>query len=265
MREIAVKVCGITTVEDALACCVAGATVIGLNFAMGPRKVSVHEGMAIARAVVGLAEVVGVFVDADPEEVLRTADLCKLDYVQLHGSEEPEYIDRLQGLRTIKACRPVASAVREHPGRLAGSRPCESARLVEDLLQIALLPSVAYLLIDAYVPGAYGGTGERANWSIAAALGAAMARRGLRTPGEAFTGLAIAGGLGPGNVGRCIEVVGPDMVDLNSQVEQSPGRKDPERVAFTVAEVLRTQRTQQERNDGLESRKNAATGDWLRC
>jgi len=272
LREIAVKVCGITTVEDALACCAAGATVIGLNFAMGPRKISIGDGVTIARAVPGLAKIVGVFVDADPQEVLRAAELCNLDYVQLHGSEGREYMERLDGLRIIKACRPAPSARSGYPcrsirmeqtGVLHRTKPDEFDRLVEDLLDIALVPNVAYLLIDAYVPGVYGGTGVEADWSVAAAVGSAMTRCGLRTPGESFTGLAIAGGLGPGNVGHCVEVVQPDMVDLNSLVEASPGRKNPGRVASAVAEVLRTQATLYERNGECELQYNTTGGDEL--
>ena len=270
MREIAVKVCGITTAEDALACCVAGATVIGVNFAMGPRKVPIRDGAAIARAVRGLAKVAGVFVDADPQVVLWTAELCNLDYVQLHGSENREYMERLDGLLIIKACRPKGLVRSEHSDRLIWPQPARalhtmepggSASLVQDLLETALLPNVAYLLIDAYVPGLHGGTGVTADWSIAAAVGSAMTRRGLRTPGESFTGLAIAGGLGPDNVGRCVETVEPDMVDLNSLVELSPGRKNPERVASAVAEVRRTQRTLHEGNGELELQYNTAGGD----
>ena len=193
-----------------------------------------------------------MFVDADPEEVLRTADLCKLDYVQLHGSEEPEYIDRLQGLRTIKACRPVASAVREHPPARR-----ESSVRIRQAGRTSQLHCFGVLSLDNLLPGAWR-YGERANWSIAA-VGAAMARRG-KTPGS-YRLVSPA----PRNTTRALMRSSGRTCDLNSQVEQSPGRKDPERVAFTVAEVLRTQRTQQERNDGLESRKNAATGDWLRC
>lgn len=252
MREIAVKVCGVTSVADALACCAAGATMIGVNFAMGPRRTSIRTGAEIAKAVSGMAQIVGVFVDADPSEVGRIAGICGLDYIQLHGSEDLEYIRRLGDLRIIKALRPAAAC------RLNQSKqPDESGfggwpKSMDEVLRIALLPNVSYLLVDACVPGRYGGTGTRADWSAAAAFGEAMTELGLRAPGDEFTGLAIAGGLGPGNVRHCIEVVGPDMLDLNSRVEWSPGKKNPARVAIAVAEMVQIQKIRQERMGGIE-------------
>ena len=219
MSAVLVKVCGITSPDDALACVAEGVDLIGLNFVGGPRRISLQQGVDISKAVLGYARLVGVFADQHVEEIQSIAARCSLDYVQLHGFEDQEYISKLGNLRVIKAVRLTEN--------------CS----LDEVLGIAQLPNVSYMLVDAYKKGNLGGTGQLANWPKAAALRAAMDELGLRSPGYGFRGLAIAGGLGPGNVGRCVEAVGPDMVDLNSAVENEPGKKDRQKVASAVLEV----------------------------
>jgi len=215
--RVLVKVCGITNTGDALACVSAGADFIGLNFAAGPRKISQRQGKEISEAVFGRISLVGVFADQDLYQVREIAESCCLDYIQLHGYESPGYIDALRGFRIIKAIRSNVS--------------------LKEALGIARLENVAYLLVDAHRKGMLGGTGLTANWEYAAALGKAMSELGMRKQGDDFTGLAIAGGLGPHNVRQCIDAVGPDMVDINSAVEIEPGRKDIQKVAAAIREV----------------------------
>lgn len=224
MSGIVVKVCGITSPSDALTCIAAGVDMIGLNFAAGVRRISLQQGVEISKAVSGNARLVGVFADQDPEEIQLIAERCGLDYVQLHGFETRGYITEIRDLRVIKAIRLTTT--------------CAS---LDEVLGIAELPNVSYLLVDVYKKGMLGGTGQVANWSAAAALRESMDEVGLRTAGNGFTGLAIAGGLGPTNVGRCVEVVRPDMVDLNSGVENQPGKKDIQKMASAVLEVRNTE------------------------
>src|SRR5215208_6639575 len=144
------KVCGITTPEDALAAASSGADAIGLVLAESPRKVSVEEAREIAAALPDGVLKVGVFVDAEPAEVLRIAAEVGLDYAQLHGDESPEVVTAVRegGLGVIKALR-----VRE-----AGSlRAMEG--YVPDLF-----------LLDAYGGRVRGGTGERFDWGLAKSL-----------------------------------------------------------------------------------------------
>jgi indole-3-glycerol phosphate synthase/phosphoribosylanthranilate isomerase len=207
--HIHVKVCGITSVEDALAAARAGADAIGFIFwSRSPRFVSVETARRICRALPPFVTRVGVFVDALRQDLVSTAEAVGLDVLQLHGSESPQDIAGLPR-RVLKALR-VGSDFR-----------------VEDALRYQGCTSG--ILLDTRVEGLAGGTGQTFDWSVAREV-----RR--RTP---F--LALAGGLDPDNVRDAIEAARPDAVDVSSGVESSPGRKDPERVRAFIDAVRRAE------------------------
>jgi phosphoribosylanthranilate isomerase len=209
MCRVRVKVCGLTTVADALAAASAGADWIGLNFyPPSPRFLTPERAAEIVAALPPSAEPVGVFVNRPPEEVAATAAHVGLRIVQLHGDEPAEDLLALAGLRLIRAFRLAAA---------------ESIIKMEAFLARAqrLGRTPDAVLIDAYMPGQPGGTG----CSIAAEL---LDRLPL------LPHLILAGGLTPENVAERIAQVRPWMVDVAGGVESSPGHKDPARVAAFI-------------------------------
>jgi len=204
-----VKICGITSVEDAQTAARAGADAIGLNFyAKSPRRVELPLARQIIEALPGGVVKVGVFVNALPEEVRRTFDEVGLDLVQLHGDEPPELLGDL-------GARPVLRAFR------LGRAGLEPVRQYLELCR-ALGWRPRMILFDAQVAGVYGGSGQTLDWD-------ALAGRGTDLPPA-----VLAGGLRPENVAEAVRRARPYAVDTASGVELSPGRKAPERVAEFV-------------------------------
>jgi phosphoribosylanthranilate isomerase len=190
-----VKVCGLTTLEDARMCAEAGVDAIGLNFWSGSvRRVDEPTARAIADALRGRVLLVGVFVDAPAEELERIRARVGLDCLQLHGDEPAELVTRFLP-HVYKALRvkdgSVIESVRRYPGE--------------------------HVLLDAYVPGLPGGTGATFDWSVARAVG--QERK-----------VTLAGGLTPDNVADAVRAAAPYCVDTASGVESSPGRKDRDMV-----------------------------------
>jgi phosphoribosylanthranilate isomerase len=199
------KVCGITSAADAELAVAAGADALGFVFwARSPRAVSFETAAAIGAEVDADVMKVGVFVDPSVEEIAAAIDRASLDIVQLCGDESPALC--------AQAPRPVWKALRLPPGT-----PTDVAQRQADAYDGATL------LIDAAVPGEYGGTGELADWEVAAGL---AARRRV----------VLAGGLRAGNVAVAVESVGPWGIDVSSGVESEPGRKDETEIkAFACA------------------------------
>jgi phosphoribosylanthranilate isomerase len=201
-----VKICGLTTLDDALRAVEAGADYLGFNFyPASPRYVT---DRACERMVAGLRSraagvtLVGIFVDTPAAEAARALDACGLDLAQLHGRLEPEALEVLWG-RAYPAVRggaaELAALARFGPGAPAG-------------------------LVDAVVPGAHGGTGQLADWPAARALAA-------RWP------IFLAGGLTPANVAEAVAQVRPWGVDVASGVESAPGKKDAEKMRAFVSQA----------------------------
>ena len=194
-----VKICGLTNKADALHATGCGADAVGLVFYAGsPRCVTPEAAREICAALPPFVTRVGLFVNATPELIRETAAYCGLDVVQLHGDETPEQSDYAP-LRTIKALR---------------IKDADSLNGHEDF-------RVSALLLDAWAPDAYGGTGESFNWDLAAAVAA-------QRP------VILAGGLTPINVASAIDRVKPYAVDVSSGVEHAPGQKDYEKVAAFI-------------------------------
>jgi phosphoribosylanthranilate isomerase len=206
--RVAVKICGITSVEDARMAAGAGADAIGLVLWPGsPRTVDLQAARAIAEALPPLVHRVGVFVNPTHAEVERAVEAVGLDVVQLHGDEPPEFC-RDMPRRVLKAVR---------VGR--GFRP-------EDALRYEGFASGLLLDTRCDEAGAPpGGTGRAFDWTLA---------RAVR---ERAAYLVLAGGLTPETVARAVAEVGPDAVDVSSGVEGAPGRKDPVRVRAFVRAV----------------------------
>lgn len=189
---VVVKICGITSCSDAIAAVRAGADWLGLNFwARSRRWVSLEQAREIVASVPPETRMVGVFVNAPRAEVERTATLVGLHLLQFHGDESAQYCEGWPW--------PVIKAFRVHA--------------VSDL-EAARAYRVDYFLVDAYVPGHYGGTGQKGNWE-------AIARWKPERP------VILAGGLDADNVGEAVRLVRPFAVDVASGVETSPGVKDP--------------------------------------
>jgi phosphoribosylanthranilate isomerase len=192
----AVKVCGLTDVEEARACAAAGAWGIGLVFAeASPRRVGAERARDIASALPPGVARVGVFVDPDPPAVAEVAREAGLTHIQVHGAADPDGIRSATGLPVIEGLR-----VDGVPA-LARAR-ASTADLV---------------LLDAAVAGLHGGTGTTFDWDL-------LEREPLGRP------FGVAGGLRPDNVAEAIRRLHPALVDVSSGVEREPGRKDIARV-----------------------------------
>lgn len=203
-RTMRIKICGITSYEDAHTACDAGADMLGFNFYPGsPRYISpqaagrVIERLRAAGAPVAM---VGVFVDERAEAIRRVAEACSLDLVQLSGDEPPAVVEALKG-KAFKALRPASLAEAEADAEWYGG-----VGVAE--------PS---FLLDSKRAGKYGGTGELGDLDVAAKLA------------ESYRVL-LAGGLTPENVADAVARVQPWGVDVASGVESAPGRKDAARV-----------------------------------
>lgn len=201
MTEI--KICGITSLEDARMAALAGANALGFIFyPESPRYVTPERSRGITSLLpVSLCKV-GVFVDCDAGEVKSISRYCRLDFIQLHGRESPDYCRRFAASALLKAV---------------------ALRSEEDLVALREYP-VKAIVVDAFDPGSPGGTGKTADWDLA------------RRAGEKCA-LILAGGLHSGNVRAAIERVKPRAVDIASGAEARPGKKDPEKLRAFVAAV----------------------------
>ena len=199
---VEIKICGTTNVEDARLALELGADYLGFIFyPKSPRSVSADDVVRILESLEPRPRAVGVFVNASREEVERTVAACGLYAAQLHGDEAAEAF-RGSAARLWRAVRVVDAEPRPDPDAWPAER----------------------YLVDAFVPGAYGGTGELADWAAAAELAKA------RT-------VMLAGGLTPENVADAIRAVRPVGVDVASGVEAAPGRKDPDTLRRFIAAV----------------------------
>lgn len=213
-----IKICGLATVEHALAAAVAGADFIGLVFAPSRRQIRAAHAAEIVRGLRqhpagARVRVVGLFVNEQPAHINQLVAQCGLDYVQLSGDELPQAMAGIQ--------RPVFKSLRlnDSPAEAAWLHiAAQAAGSGVAAPQMAPWP----FLVDAHQPGSYGGTGTLADWGRAAQLA-------RQRP------LLLAGGLNPANVAAAIAQVQPHGVDVSSGVEIE-GKKDTARIeAFIQA------------------------------
>ena len=200
MPAVRVKICGITRVEDALAAVAAGADAIGLVFyARSPRAVDVEQARTILAALPPFVTSVGLFVNAERSELERILAQVPLDLLQFHGDES---VAQCEGY-----ARPYIKALRVKAG--------------DDIAaEMARYPSAQGILLDTYVEGVPGGTGEAFDWSL--------------VPRQASRPLILAGGLRPDNVAAAVAQVRPYAVDVSGGVEAGKGIKDAQKIGAFI-------------------------------
>jgi len=204
--SIKVKICGITSAQDANAAIEAGADALGFMFyEPSPRNLTIKAAREIIRSLPPFITKVGVFVDAAESTIREAISECALDAVQFHGNEAPDVCRRFP-IKVIKAFRILDT------GSLAG---------------LSLYQTNAWLL-DSFVSGKHGGTGAVFNWDIA------LQAKRLGTP------IILAGGLTPENVVDAVRKVQPYAVDVSSGVESAPGRKDRDKMKSFITAAKST-------------------------
>lgn len=224
-----IKICGITRIEDAVAVRDAGADAIGLNFFGGSKRfVTPDAAQKIAQALVDSdLDRVGVFVNAPPDAVAGVVEHVRLTTVQFHGDESIEDLVEFHGLCPHV---PIIRAV-----RISAASAADRLQNIEDLLQRVPLRAV---LLDALVPGHYGGTGQVIDTNVVHRYSA----------DSKLPPLILAGGLTPDNVGAAIQATSPWGVDTAGGVETAPGIKDPQSVLAFIS-AARTRQGRNERTD----------------
>lgn len=204
-----VKICGLTRAEDVADAVQAGADALGFVFYQpSPRAVTIAQAAELVRQVPAFVATVGLFVNPSADEVRATLDQVPLDLLQFHGDETPEFCAQFQR-RWIKAIR-VQNAE-------------QIERAFQDYAQ------ASGLLVDAYDPQRYGGTGQSFNWSL--------------IPASRPLPLILAGGLSSANVSGAVEQVRPWAVDVSGGVERSKGIKDIDKISDFIKEVRRVCKT----------------------
>ena len=191
-----IKICGITRIEDGLDAASAGADAIGFVFyAKSPRYVAPAQARVIVDRLPPFVTSVGLFVDATPADVRDVIRVARLDCLQFHGDESPDYCASFS--------IPFMKAARVRPG--------------QDLLQYSIdFRDAQALLLDAYVEGVPGGTGQRFDWRL--------------IPKNLSLPIVLSGGLDADNVSDAIAQVRPWAVDVSSGVEASKGIKDAKKI-----------------------------------
>lgn len=188
-----VKICGITNLNDAIEASSLGANALGFIFAKSPRQITPQAAKEIIKQLPPFISSVGVFVNEDINKVKKIASDCKLDVIQLHGDETPEYCTQLTQT-VIKAIR---------------------INNIEDLKLIdKYQPCTKGILLDTYVKNIQGGTGLSFDWDLA------------NKAQEHNHPIIVAGGITPQNVKQAIITASPYGIDVSSGVESEPGKKD---------------------------------------
>lgn len=200
MKAMRVKICGITSTQDAAFVASAGADAIGLVFyEPSPRFVSLETAAAIARLVGPFVSVVGLFVNANKETIEHVMQKVPLNLLQFHGDEPLDFCEQFS--------LPYMKAIRMREDLDVGHA-------------MARYPSASAILLDAYQAGVPGGTGESFDWQ--------------RVPKQSQQHIVLAGGLTSDNVKTAIEQTRPYGVDVSGGVELSPGVKDSKKVAAFI-------------------------------
>lgn len=205
-----VKICGLTRPEDVAFAVESGASFVGVIFAGGPRSISPERARTVLEPAAGKVARVGVFRTLDPVEISAVAGSAGLDVAQLHGEPATEEVRR----------------IREHTGLAVWAVVRVRGSSLPDHLP-ELFEAADAVLLETYVPGLLGGTGQQLPWRE---LGAELLP--VRPPGST---MVLAGGLNPENVARASAELSPDIVDVSSGVELEPGVKDHELIRTFVA------------------------------
>jgi len=194
-KQVKVKVCGMTSLKDALNAVEGGADAVGFIFyKKSPRSVTMKTVREIVLELPPFVDTVGVFVDETAEQINKIADYCNLDIIQLHGDESPTFCKKIRR-KVIKAFR------------------------IKDMQSVKKLSSfqVSGFLLDTFSENLHGGTGKVFDWNLA-------------LPAKKFGPVIMAGGLTPNNVQQAVRQIRPYGVDVCSGVESEPGIKDHKKV-----------------------------------
>ncbi len=190
---VKVKICGITTISDALKAVEYGADALGFVLADSPRKITPAKLKKISLAIPPFISKVGVFVNEKASRIKQLLTEGIIDYAQLHGDEDIEYCRALPVKKVIKAIR---------PGNLS------------DIKKAGSFKDAGAILVDSFTPTGRGGTGELADWNLA------LKTKSIGPP------LILSGGLNIENIEEAVKKVRPYAVDVSSGVEKLLGRKD---------------------------------------
>jgi phosphoribosylanthranilate isomerase len=194
-KQVKVKVCGMTSLKDALNAVEGGADAVGFIFyKKSPRSVTMKTVREIALELPPFVDTVGVFVDETAEQINKIADYCNLDIIQLHGNESPTFCKKIRR-KVIKAFR------------------------IKDMQSVKKISNfqVSGFLLDTFSENLHGGTGKVFDWNLA-------------LPAKKFGPVIMAGGLTPNNVQQAVRQIRPYGVDVCSGVESEPGIKDYKKV-----------------------------------
>ncbi|MDX1952150.1 MAG: phosphoribosylanthranilate isomerase [Verrucomicrobiota bacterium] len=201
---VRVKVCGITSLVDAVAAIDAGADALGFMFYEGSsRYINPADARSIIKELPPFISSVGVFVNLSITGIREIAAKTGIDTVQLHGEEAPDFCSHIP-LPVIKAFRVESESI---------------------IVETQRFPNASALLLDSYVPGRLGGTGATFNWDLAV-----QAKQNGKP-------IILAGGLTPLNVGEAVQKVRPFAVDVSSGVESAPGKKDQAKMRDFISSV----------------------------
>ena len=222
--SIWIKICGNTSLEDALLAAEAGADAVGFVFAPSLRQVTVAEVAAIVPKLPATLEKIGVFVDASVEEIVSTVEACGLTGVQLHFDADPELPARLR--------ERLGAEVRIL--RVIHFDEQSSAHCASQFAEFASNKHVDAVLVDTRTTAAVGGTGKTFDWD--------EARKTIFQYTGTHKRLVAAGGLNPSNVAEAIAILNPWGVDVASGVEAAPGRKDADKVREFVERAMAANR-----------------------
>ncbi|MBI5603452.1 MAG: phosphoribosylanthranilate isomerase [Deltaproteobacteria bacterium] len=219
---VKVKICGITNYEDASLAVELGADILGFILAPSPRQISPEKVRSIIGFLPPFVMTVGVFVDEEEKTIKDIADFCRLTQVQLHGKESPDFCRRFRP-KALKAFRVLD--------------------------ETSLLPISTYqghvqaVILDTYQKGMAGGTGRTFPWDLA------IKAKAFNLP------VFLSGGLNPSNIRQAIATVKPYGVDVNSGIEERPGKKDPLRMK-QLMKVIKESRV---REPGFELSPHASS------
>jgi phosphoribosylanthranilate isomerase len=215
-----IKICGTTSLEDALAAVDAGADALGFVFAPSPRRISPRDAARITAALPAAVEKVGVFVNQSLELVVDTVEKAGLTGVQLHGEEDGRFARRLR--EQVRSQLLLLKAISMNEVGKAKGKTFAIAAAGD------AAAAFSALMLDSGSHTTRGGTGLAFDWQEAVPVARLLARK--------FK-LIIAGGLNPDNVAKALRTFQPWGVDVASGVEQSPGKKDREKLQAFVAAV----------------------------
>ncbi len=206
MNDLIIKICGITTYEDAEFLIQNNISIMGLIFyPKSKRYISLEKAKKLIKNLGSdrkKIKIAGVFVNEDINNLLKIADSLSLDYIQLHGAETLDYINKLKNYKIIKAFR-ISDDFKRTEIELYNSN------------------NIEYFLLDTFQKDKIGGTGKTFNWDKHKYL-------------SKINNIFISGGLNENNILNAIKFFNPSGIDLNSGVEISPGKKDKDKIKKVI-------------------------------